>query len=73
MHLAVDKDSRVHAVLNVEAEVLVLRNDSLVHLVDNVEVAIVGVIVSVDLVNHGSPGRTLGNESLHEEEIRTGR
>lgn len=67
MHLAVDEDSRAHTVLNVEAEVLVLRNNSLVHLSENVEVAIVGVLVSVDLVNHGSPGRTLGDESLYEE------
>lgn len=54
VHLSVDEDSGVEILLGVVAEVLVLGEDSLEHLVDGLEVLVAGVLVAVDFVFHGA-------------------
>jgi hypothetical protein len=55
----------------VDAEVFVLGHDSLVHVADEVECLVGGILVAVDFVPHYTLGRAGRSESLHEEEVRT--
>ena len=50
--LAVDKDAGVEVLLAVNAEVLVLGHDSFVHVADEVEGLVTGVLVTIDFVSH---------------------
>lgn len=69
--LTVDKDSGVEVLLGVDAEVLVLGHDSLVHVADKVEGLVGGILVAIDFVPHYTLGRACRSESLHEEEVGT--
>ena len=71
--LAVDEDTGVEILLGVDAEVLVLGHDSLVHVADDIEGLIASVFVAVDLVAHHTLLGTERSESLHEEEVGTER
>lgn len=50
--LAVDKDAGVEVLLAVDAEVLVFRHDSFVHVADEVKGFISGVLMAIDFVPH---------------------
>lgn len=52
MELPVDKNASVEVPLRVDAQVLVLGHDPLVHVADQVEIFVAGVLVSVDFVSH---------------------
>ena len=69
---AVDKHASVQVLLCVDAEVLVLGHDALVHVAYEVEVFVCGVLVAVDFVAHDGLGWARGGEALHEEEVWTG-
>ena len=68
---AVDEHTHVHVLLGVNAEVLVLRHDSLVHVANGVEVLIARVLVAIDFISHHRLGWADRSKSLHEEEVRT--
>ena len=70
---AVDKDTGVQVLLRVDAEVLVFRHDSLVHVADKGELLIASVLVPIDFVAHDRLGGAHRRKSLHEEEVWTGR
>lgn len=71
MKFTVDEDTSVEVLLRVHAQVLVLRHDSLVHVADEVEGLIGGILVAVDFVAHHTLRRAGRSESLHEEEVGT--
>ena len=70
--LAVDKDAAVEVPLREHAENLVLGHDALVHVADEVEGFVCGVLVAVDFVAHHGFRGADGCEALHEEEVGTG-
>lgn len=69
----VDEDTGVKVLLGVNAEILVLRHDSLVHVADQVESLVGGILVAVDLVAHYTLSWAGRGEALHEEEVGTGK
>lgn len=69
---AVDEDAGVEVLLCVDAEVLVLGHDALIHVADESEGLVSGVLVAVDFVAHDGLGWADGREALHEEEVWTG-
>lgn len=71
VELAVDEDAGVEVLLAVDAEVLVLGHDSFVHVADEVEGFVAGILVAIDFVSHHGPGWADRSESLHEEEVGT--
>lgn len=71
VELAVDKDTRVEILLAVDAEVLVLGHDSFVHVADEVEGLVAGVLVAIDFISHYRLGWADRSKSLHEEEVGT--
>ena len=71
MKLAVDEDTSVEVLLRVYTQVLVLRHDSFVHVADEIEGLVSGVLVTVDFIAHHTLRRAGRSESLHEEEVGT--
>ena len=69
VQLAIHKHTGIEILLAVDAEVLVLGHDALVHVADDVEVVVRGVLVAVDFVAHNALRRACGCEPLHEEEV----
>lgn len=73
LHFGVEKtvneDTGVKVLLGVNAQVLVLGHDSLVHVADQVESLIGGILVAVDLVAHHTLCWANRGETLHEEEV----
>ena len=68
---AVDEDAGVEVLLCVDAEVFVLGHDAFVHVTDEVEGFVGGILVAVDLVAHDGLRWAHGSEALHEEEVWT--
>ena len=68
---AVNENTSVDVLLGVNAEVLVLRHDSFVHVANGVEVLIVRVLVAIDFISHHRLGWADRSKPLHEEEVRT--
>jgi len=73
VELAVDEDAGVEVLLGVDAEILVLRHNALVHVADEVEGLISSVLVTVDLIAHHTLLGADRSESLHEEKVGTDR
>lgn len=71
MKLAVDKDTSVEVLLRVHAQVLILRHDPFVHVTDEVEGLVGGVLVAVDFIAHHTLRGADRGEALHEEEVGT--
>lgn len=68
---AVDEDAGVEVLLGVDAEVLVLGHDLLVHVADEAKCLVGGILVAVYFVSHHTLSRAGRSEPLHEEEVRT--
>lgn len=68
----VDEDTGVEVLLRVDAQVLVLGHDTLVHVANEGKGLVGGVLVAVDFVAHDGLGWADGGEALHEEEVWTG-
>ena len=69
VQLAIHKHTGIEVLLAVDAEVLVLGHDTLVHVADEVEVVVRGVLVAVDFVAHDALRRAGWCKPLHEEEV----
>lgn len=67
----IDKDTGVEILLRVDAQILVLGHDTLVHVADELKLLISSILVSVDFVAHHGLGGTHGSEALHEEKVWT--
>lgn len=52
VHLTVDEDTGAEIFLGVDAQILVLRHDALVHVIDECKVLILGILVSEDFILH---------------------
>lgn len=69
VHLAIDENTGTEVSLRVDAEILVLRHDALVHVVDELEVFVIGILVSEYFVLHGRGSRSNRHKTLSEEEV----
>lgn len=69
VHLAVDKDASAEVPLSVHAEIFVFRHDTLIHIIDELKVIIIGILVSEHFVLHGGSSGANGDESLSEEKV----
>lgn len=70
VELTVDEDTGIEVLLGENAKILVLGHDSLVHVADEVELRVAGILVAVDLIAHHAFLGSKGSESLHEEKVR---